>query len=160
LKAAVVVLLVLGGAAILAGCNSLGGELTSSKTALGSWTFEPTRCSANPGGLTLSSRYDPLVYVSLSPPTDSGGAAPTILGPQSLPLQLMVLDLAAGNGAPLVVPASRCSVLSMHMSPSFSTRVNTGPWITSYSGEADIDCAGPDGEGRFTGHFSFTCPER
>jgi hypothetical protein len=71
------------------------------------------------------------------------------------PLRLTVLDLAAPSGAPLVVESRTCATLSMQAAPAFTTRINSGPWIVSYSGAADIDCDGH----RLVGHFNYTCPE-
>jgi hypothetical protein len=141
----------------LLGCNHLSGSLTSSSTPLGTWTFQATRCTADASSLVLSSRTDPIRYVSIDPQAP-GEATPTVLGGRAL--NLTVLDLSARDGAPLVIPAAHCRVLSTHASGSFSTRINGGPWVTSYSGSADIDCYAPDEAHRFVGHFDFTCPQQ
>ncbi len=155
---------VLVGATTLS-CNSVGGTLTSTATPLGTWTFSPTRCTATSDELILSSRADPLRYVSIErvPATQIVGAnntsAPSILAPQAPPVRLTILALNAGDGAPLVIQASQCRVLSLQASGSFSTRINGGPRVNSYSGTADVDCPYPDDARRFSGHFDFTCYE-
>jgi hypothetical protein len=105
----------------------------------------------------MSSRADPIRYVSIDLQTP-GETTPTVLG--NRPLQLTVLDLSARDGAPLVVPAAHCRVLAVHAASAYSTRVNGGPWVTSYGGTADVDCYAPDEAHRFVGHFDFTCPEQ
>jgi hypothetical protein len=146
-------------------CNGVSGTLTSTATPLGTWTFSPTRCTATSDQLVLSSRADPLRYLSIErvPATQVVGAndavAPSILAPQVPPVRLTILALNAGEGAPLVIPASQCRVLSFQASGSFSTRINGGPRVNSYSGTADIDCPYPDAAHRFAGHFDFTCYE-
>jgi hypothetical protein len=150
--------------ASLAGCNSLGGTLTATQSQAGNFRFAPTRCTASTGMLILSSSADPLRYVMLvreDVPDAAGGdvpATPSILAAQSgqaPPMRLTVLDLASRSGAPVVVESRACANLTMQASPSFSTRINNGPWVVSYSGAADIDCDGH----RLVGHFTFTCPE-
>jgi len=150
-------------AVALAGCNSLSGSLTASSSARGSWRFSPTRCTANGDGLALSSAADPLRYVSVAreqaTTVASDGtpvAAPSILSPRAVPFRMTVLDLSAPDPSPLTIPSTSCDVLWMQASSAFSTRINGGPWVVSYSGTAEIDC----NEHRLVGHFEFTCPEQ
>jgi hypothetical protein len=140
----------------LLGCNHLSGSLTSSATPLGTWTFQPTRCTADVSSLVMSSSADPVRYVMIEPQTPGAGT-PTVLGGQAL--NLTVLDLSARDGSPLVIPSAHCRVLATHAAAGFSTRINGGPWVSSYSGSADVDCFAPDEAHRFVGHFDFTCPE-
>lgn len=146
------------------GCNSLGGKLVAAQSQVGTFTFEPTRCTANADALSLSSATDPLRYVMLvredSPTAAEGGAAatPSILAERSgrpPPVRMTVLDLSSRTGAPVVVESRSCASLTVRASPAFNTRINGGPWVVSYSGVADIDCDGH----RIVGHFEYTCPE-
>ena len=147
-----------------AGCNSLGGTLASTGSQVGTWSFEPTRCTGSSSALVLSSNADPLRYVMLeredAPAAELTGhaVAPSILAEragQPPPIRLTVLDLTSRTGAPVVIESRSCATLTLQASSAFSTRINGGPWIVSYSGSADIDCDGH----RLVGHFTFTCPE-
>lgn len=148
-----------------AGCNSLGGTLTATGSQVGTFTFRPTRCTGNANTLVMSSRADPLRYVMLeredAPGAEVNGpaATPSILAERAgrpPPMRLTVLDLTTRTGAPVVLESRSCERLILGASPAFSTQINDGPWIVSYSGAADIDCDGH----RLVGHFDFTCPEQ
>jgi hypothetical protein len=146
-----------------AGCNSLSGTLSAKSSPVGTWTFSPTRCTANADDLVLSSAADPLRYVAiereLATTVTSDGtpvAAPSILTPRAVPFRLTVLDLSAQDPSPHVVESTQCSVLWLQASSAFSTRINGGPWVVSYSGTAAVDCE----DHRLSGHFEFTCPEQ
>ncbi len=109
--------------------------------------LSPERCTLDGEGreLTLSSRSDPswVAHVWRVPGTASisvlaGGAA----GGDAVTLDL--LDLRDGDGRPVHLYRSSCSVLrfAVQRSPAVM-RVNHGPPQRFFSGELEVDCVDP-----------------
>jgi hypothetical protein len=148
-------------------CDHISGKLVAAGP-LGSWAFEPTRCTVSTFGnwMKLSSRTDPSRYVSIAHAGALGthpreAKLPSILSPSNgeVANELILVDLNTKDTAPQVVRSSDCRVLRYETSSSYSTSTNDDTTIY-YRGTADIDCPRAGNGLELTGHFDFVCPDK